>query len=159
VASDLYNPRRELYRAFPKMEALSKTVDPVMEDAECKLAARELDGEDTSFARAALDEAEWRIKCTSDDVAATSAVARLASALVCADPPNGFMQDSGGSFARGAEVWFIKLECSTDQLLAREWPWSLKPTFLGRINDPIRMVTYLQDRCWSDVWSGQSEGT
>jgi hypothetical protein len=61
------------------------------------------------------------------------------------------MQDEGGSFAPGSNVWFIKLECSTDQLLAREWPWRLKPTFLECINDPIRMVTYLQDHSWSDV--------
>jgi len=146
-----YSPRDELYKAFPKMKALSKTADSFMNQAEVELAKRELKGKDTSYARAALDEAEWRIKCTSDNIAAAEAVARLSLALNCADPPNGFTQDEGGSFAPGALAWFVRLECSTDQLLAREWPWRLKPTFLECISDPIRMVTYLQDLCWSDV--------
>jgi hypothetical protein len=151
MAVSHYSPRDELYKAFPKMKALSKTADSFMNQAEVELAKRECKGKDTSFARAALDDAEWRIKCTSDNVAAADAIARLSLALNCIDPPNGFTQDEGGSFAPGADTWFIKLECSTDQLLAREWPWRLKPTFLECINDPIRMVTYLQDLCWSDV--------
>jgi len=151
VVSAPYDPKSALYNAFPKMKTLSKAADKTMNRAERKLARREFAGKDTSYARAALDEAEWRINCTSDDVAATAAVARLTKALDCRNPPDGLTQDAGGSFAPGTGVWFIKLECSTDQLLAREWPWRLKPTFLECINDPVRMVTYLQDRCWSDV--------
>ena len=146
-----YDPKSALYDAFPKMKALSKSADHTMNQAECKLARREMTGRDTSYARAALDEAEWRISCTSDDVAAAAAVAHLTKALNCSNPPDGWTQDEGGSFAPGTGVWFIKLECSTDQLLAREWPLRLKPTFLECINDPVRMVTYLQDRYWSDV--------
>jgi hypothetical protein len=148
---DVYDPKQALFKAFPKMKALSATADPVMNHAECELSRREFAGEDTSYARAALDDAEWRIKCTSDDAAAAAAVDHLKKALDCADPPDGFIQDADGSFAPGSDAWFIKLECSTDQLLAREWPWHRKPTFLECIDDPIRMVTYLQDRCWSDV--------
>ena len=73
------------------------------------------------------------------------------SVTVRVDPPNGLTQDRGGSFALGTKVFFLKLDRSTDQLLARQWPWRLPPTFLDRINDPGRMVTYLQDLCWSDV--------
>lgn len=146
-----YDPRAELYKAFPKMRALSKAADATMNDAERQLAKRELAGEDTAYARAALNEAEWRIKCTSDNGAAALAVSRMVLALERAEPPNGFIQDDGGSFAPGSGVWFIKLAASTDQLLAREWPWRLKPTFLETINDPIRLVTYLQDRSWSDL--------
>jgi len=151
MITPLYDAKAVLYHAFPKMKALSKTADADMNGAECKLSQRELRGEDTSYARAALDEAEWRINCTSDDVAAADAVSRLMKAIDCVDPPNGFTQDHGGDFAPGTKVWFIKLECSTDQLLAREWPWRLKPTFLEKIDDPVRMVKYLQDLCWSDV--------
>ena len=57
----------------------------------------------------------------------------------------------GGSFAPGAEAWFIKLEYSTDQLLARAWPWRRKPIFLQCIDDPESLVTYLQDLTWSDI--------
>jgi hypothetical protein len=151
MTAPAYDPKAALYNTFPAMRALSKNADKTMNQAEADLAKRELAGEDTSYARAALDEAEWRIKCTSDNVEAAAAVSRLSLALNAADPPNGFMQDEGGSFALGSNVWFIKLECSTDQIIARAWPWQLKPTFLTCINDPIRMVTYLQDCTWSDV--------
>jgi hypothetical protein len=151
MASNSYDPRKKLYDAFPAMRTLSKAANTMMEDAVKELGRREFARKDTSYARAALDEAEWRIKCTSDNMAAAEALGRLSLALNCADPPNGFTQDEGGSFAPGTGVWFIKLECSTDQLLAREWPWRLQPTFLECVNDPVRMVTYLQDRTWSDV--------
>jgi hypothetical protein len=146
-----YNPKKALFDAFPKMKELSKRVNDVMEGAEETLSERELAGCDTSWARAHLFEAEWRINCTSDYVAANHTVERLKEALVRVDPPDGLTQDSGGSFAPGTEVFFLKLDRSTDQLLARQWPWRLPPTFLDRINDPGRIVTYLQNLCWSDV--------
>jgi hypothetical protein len=151
MAAETYNPRHALYCAFPKMRSLSKAVELTMSSAEDELTKRERAGKDTSFCRVALSEAEWRIKCTSDNVAAANAVARLALALQREDPPNALMQDDQGSFARGSEVWFIKLQWSTDQLLARQWPWIRQPIFLERINDPVRMVSYLEDTSWSDV--------
>ncbi len=147
----LYNPKSELYSAFPEMHALSKAANDVMEGAEETLSERELAGCDTSWARDRLYEAEWLIGCTNRHSAACRAVERLKAALVCTDPPNGLTQDCEGSFAPGTKVFFLKLDRSTDQLLAREWPWRIAPTFLEPINDPIRMVTYLQNLCWSDV--------
>jgi hypothetical protein len=146
-----YNPKSALFAAYPKMKELSKQVNDVMEGAEETLSEREFAGCDTSWGRAHLYEAEWRINCTNDYKAASDAVARLEKTLDCKDPPNGLTQDCGGSFAPGTGVFFFKLDRSTDQLLARQWPWRLPPTFLDRIDDPGRMVTYLQDLCWSDV--------
>jgi hypothetical protein len=151
VANLPYNPKKALFDAFPKMKELSHQVNDVMEGAEETLSERELAGCDTSWARAHLFEAEWRINNTSDYTAAFDAVERLKKALVCGDPPDGLTQDRGGSFAPGTKVFFLKLDRSTDQLLARKWPWRLQPTFLDCIDDPGRMVTYLQDLCWSDV--------
>ena len=79
--ADPYEPRAELYKAFPKMKELSRTANSTMEAAVGELARRELAGQDTSFARAALDAAEWRIKCTSDDIAASVALDRLKKML------------------------------------------------------------------------------
>ena len=151
MAHSSYKPKSALFAAFPKMQALSKEANDVMEGAEETLSEREFAGCDTSWARAHLYEAEWRINCTSDYKAARDAVERLKAAVVCTDPPDGLTQDCGGSFAPGTDVFFLKLDRSTDQLLARQWPWRLQPTFLDPINDPGRMVTYLQDLCWSDV--------
>ncbi|MBV9203248.1 MAG: hypothetical protein JO320_08975 [Alphaproteobacteria bacterium] len=151
MAHSLYNPKSELFKAYPEMQALSQEANDVMEGAEETLSEREFAGCDTSWARAHLYEAEWRINCASDCKAARDAVERLKKALVCTNPPDGLTQDCGGSFAPGTDVFFLKLDRSTDQLLARQWPWRLHPTFLDPINDPGRMVTYLQDLCWSDV--------
>jgi hypothetical protein len=151
VTDRCYNPKSALFDAFPKMKALSKRVDAIMEAAEDTLLRRECEGLDTSWTRTILYEAEWRINCTCDDLAASAAVARLQEALKLEDPPGARVQDHEGSFAPSTEVFFLKLDRSTDQLLARNWPWRVKPSFLGRIDDPIRMVTYLQDLCWSDV--------
>ena len=105
MARPAYNPKSALYDAFPKMKELSKQVNDVMEGAEKTLSKRELAGCDTSWARAHLFEAEWRIGCTNDYTAASDAVARLKESLVCVDPPNGLTQDSGGSFAPGTKVF------------------------------------------------------
>ena len=47
----LYDPRQELYKAFPKMKALSKAAESTMNQAEAELAKREFAGEDTSCCR------------------------------------------------------------------------------------------------------------
>ena len=146
-----YSPKSALFAAYPEMKELSKQANDVMEGAEETLSERELAGCDTSWARAHLYEAEWRINCTNNYQAASHAVERLKAALDCENPPDGLTQDRGGSFAPGTKVFFLKLDRSTDQLLARQWPWRLPPIFLDRVNDPGRMVTYLQDLCWSDL--------
>ncbi|HEY2540771.1 MAG TPA: hypothetical protein VGI28_14945 [Stellaceae bacterium] len=146
-----YSPKAALFKAFPKMRDLSKQVNQTMENAEKELSKRELRGCDTSFPRARHAEAEWRINCTNDYEGAVYAVEQLKNSLEISDPLDALEQDDEGSFAPGTGVWFIKLDRSTDQLLARQWPWPRPSTFLERINGPIRMVTYLQDLCWSDV--------
>jgi hypothetical protein len=70
MAHPAYSPKSALFAAFPKMKELSHEVNDVMEGAEETLSERELAGCDTSWARAHLFEAEWRINCTSDYAAA-----------------------------------------------------------------------------------------
>ena len=110
MAHSPYNPKSELFKAYPDMQALSKEANDVMEGAEETLSEREFAGCDTSWARAHLYEAEWRIGCTSDCKAARDAVERLKKALVCTDPPDGLTQDCGGSFAPGTNKFFLKLD-------------------------------------------------
>src|SRR5215469_8627613 len=77
MAHSPYNAKSELFKAYPKMQALSKEANEVMEGAEETLSEREFAGCDTSWARARLYEAEWRINCTNDFKAACHAVERL----------------------------------------------------------------------------------
>jgi hypothetical protein len=151
MAIGLYDPKKALFDAYPKMRELSHDANDFMEGAEETLSERELAGCDTSWARDRLYEAEWLINSTNDYSAAHRAVERVKEALECKNPPDGLTQDCEGSFAPGTDIFFLKLDRSTDQLLAQEWPWRIKPIFLEPINGPIRMVSYLQDLCWSDI--------
>lgn len=151
MAAGFYNPKKRLHEAHPAMDALSQKAKTQLTQVEDELAKREARGEDTSYARAVYYEVEWRVGCTSDLDAARDAIDRMEAALSCKNPPTALTQDHDGAFAVGINVFFLQLDRSTDQLLGRQWPWRRPPAFLDPINDPVRMVTYLQDLTWSDV--------
>lgn len=146
-----YDAKQVLFDEFPEMKKFSKETDTCLEDIGRILSARELRGMDTSFARAALWEVRWRTKATSHLDRAQRAFDRLTKAFNDPSPPAVFEQDRDGSFGPGTRRWFLKLDRSTDQLLARQWPWRIAPYFLEKINDPVRMFTYLQGLTWCDV--------
>jgi hypothetical protein len=147
-----YNPKKALQALLSDdAKKLFNSAKDVMTAAEKRLSDCEEKGADTSYARAALYELDYWVSCTADVDAVNAALVRLKLALDCPNPPSALTQDANGSFGPGTGVWFLKLDRSTDQVLAREWPWPRKPMFLECINDPMRMVTYLQDLCWSDI--------
>jgi hypothetical protein len=146
-----YHPKTALHRAYRDMQALDSKTRKFLDAVANYLMMLEQQSVDTSFARTALYEAEWWIGSTGEVEQATAAIDRLLRALAFADPPDALEQDADGSFAPGATVFYIKLQRSTDQLLARSWPWRRPPSFLELINEPARMATYLLDRIWSDV--------
>jgi hypothetical protein len=147
-----YNPKKALAALLSEeAKKLFNTAKKAMTNAEECLAEREWQGDDTSYARAALYDLDYWVSCTADAEAVEAALGRLHPALHRRNPPSALTQDADGSFGPGTDVWFLKLDRSTDQVLAREWPWPRKPIFLECINDPVRMVTYLEDLCWSDI--------
>jgi len=152
MQSNPYNPKKALWALLSDDgKKLFNSAKDAMTDAENRLSKREWAGDDTSYARAALYELDYWVSCTADVDAVKAALAHLKAALDNPNPPSALTQDADGSFGPGTNVWFLKLDRSTDQILAREWPWPRKPMFLQCINDPVRMVTYLQDLCWSDI--------
>lgn len=147
-----YKPKQELAKLLDADgKKLFHKASLRMNAAEKKLAECEWRGEDTSYARAALYQLDYWVSCTADVAKVKTSFDHLNEALRLRDPPSALTQDADGSFGPGTDVWFLQLDRSTDQVLAREWPWPRKPIFLERINDPVRMVTYLQDLCWSDI--------
>jgi hypothetical protein len=152
MESKPYSPKKALMALLSEdAKKLFNDAKDRMTEAEEELAKREWKGHDTSYTRAALYELDYWVSCTADVKAVKAALAHLQTALHRSDPPSALTQDADGSFGPGTNVWFLKLDRSTDQILAREWPWPRKPMFLECINDPVRMVTYLQDLCWSDI--------
>lgn len=147
-----YNPKKALWALLSKdARKLFNRAKKEMTAVEQRLATREWKGKDTSYARAALYELDYWLTCTADVAAVKAARDRLWTALDRRNPPSALAQDTDGSFGAGTDLWFLKLDRSTDQLLARQWPWPRQPMFLECVNDPVRMVTYLQDLCWSDI--------
>jgi hypothetical protein len=147
-----YNPKKALAALLSDDEKrLVNAAKDAMTEAEQRLSEREWAGGDTSYARAVLYEMDYWLSCTAEIEQIASVARRLREALDDPNPPSALTQDAGGSFAPGTNVWFLKLDQSTDQLLAREWPWPRKPIFLECINNPVRLITYLQDLCWSDI--------
>jgi hypothetical protein len=152
MENDPYNPKKALAALLSDdAKVLFNKAKDTMTAAEQMLADCEWAGADASYARAALYELDYWVSCTADVDAVEAALTHLHTALARPDPPSALSQDADGSFGPGTDVWFLKLDRSTDQVLAREWPWPRKPIFLQCINDPVRMVTYLQDLCWSDI--------
>jgi len=150
--NNFYDPKKALKSPLSdEAKNIFAAAKDEMTAAEKQLSDREWKGDDTSYARAALYELDYWVSCTADVNDVKGARARFQAALHDLNPPSALTQDADGSFGPGANVWFLKLDRSTDQILAREWPWPRKPMFLERINDPVRMVTYLQDLCWSDI--------
>jgi len=152
MATIPYNPKKVLWgllgdTAKDRYNAAKKRMNEV---EEC-LSKLEWQGADTSYARDALYGLDYWVSCTTDVEKVDAALDHLNRAVNCKNPPNALAQDSDGSFGPGTDVWFLKLDRSTDQLLAREWPWPRNPNFLECISNPVRMVTYLQDLCWSDL--------
>lgn len=147
-----YDPKKALADLLsPSAKTLFKKAKKVMTAAEKLLATREWRGYDTSFARTALYELDYWVSSTGNVDAVSAALPRLQAAVNNANPPGALEQGPDGSFAVGTSLFFLQLDRSTDQILARQWPWPRPPLFLQRINDPVRMVTYLQDLCWSDI--------
>ena len=152
MANGPYDPKKPLLALLSTDgKALFNDAKTQMNEAECTLAQREWDGDDTSYVRAALYQLDYWVGCTADVDKVKSSRTHLERALGCRNPPSALTQDPDGSFGFGTDVWFLKLDRSTDQILARAWPWPRPPMFLERMNDPVRMVTYLQDLCWSDI--------
>ena len=124
VENNPYNPKKALAALLSDdAKKLFNDAKDAMTDAEKRLSKREWKGDDTSYARAALYELDYWVSCTADVDAVKDAGARLQRAIECPDPPSALTQDANGSFGPGTNVWFLKLDRSTDQILAREWPW------------------------------------
>ena len=152
MGNGTYSPKDALRSLLSDTEREKfKAAKNEMTAAEQVLADREWEGDDTSFARDALYELDYWVSCNADVDSLEAARSNFQDKLHSQNPPSALAQDPDGSFGTGASRFFLKLDRSTDQILARAWPWPRQPIFLQPINDPMRMVTYLHDLCWSDI--------
>jgi hypothetical protein len=147
-----YNPRADLMRRYPEMAALRKQARPLVAELQQRLSAAEAAGKDASCGRQAMTELQWRLGYTADVAAARALLARTQAIAADPHPPSALVQDDEGSYGACVEPWFYKVDFSSEQLLdTNGWPGKVPPRFLDRINDPERLLTYLDSILISDI--------
>jgi hypothetical protein len=129
---------------FPAMASLYRTIQAEVRPIEARLDREEAEGRDTSCLRQTLRELRWRLEYTADEAALRANRDRLFALAALPEPPSGTVPDNDGSYGKGTEIWFLKLDASIDHLLAPDFEtWGTPPRFLDRINDPDRLESYL----------------
>jgi hypothetical protein len=150
--ADGYNPRSDLMRRYPEMAALRKEARPLVVELQRQLSAAEAAGKDASCGRQAMTELQWRLGYTADVAAARGLLAKTQAIAADPHPPSALVQDDEGSYGACVEPWFYKVDFSSEQLLDfTGWPGKLPPRFLDRINDPDRLLAYLDSILVSDI--------
>jgi hypothetical protein len=150
--AESYNPRADLMRRYPEMAALRKEARPLVAELQQRLSAVEAAGRDASCGRQAMTELQWRLGYTADVAAARALLAKTQAIVADPHPPSALVQDAEGSYGACVEPWFYKIDFSSEQLLdTKGWPGKLPPRFLDRINDPDRLLAYLDSILISDI--------
>ncbi|MBV8738958.1 MAG: hypothetical protein JO007_17215 [Alphaproteobacteria bacterium] len=149
-----WSPQPALARLYPAIAELGRAALPEIRDIENGLDHDEAAGCDTVRARQAIGELRWRLQYTGDAAAAARVLTR-ARAFASASASIFPLRDEQGSFGIGTEVWFLKLDASTDPMLADDFiPDVSPPRFLDRINHPDRLRNYLEGLTLSRLEQG-----
>jgi hypothetical protein len=139
-----WSPQDTIAAYFPAVAELCRAAEPEIRELEARLDRDEAAGRDASFLRQALGELHWRLHYTGDAVAAAAVLDRVRAVAALPEPPSGLSPDEDGSFGAGTEVWFLKLDASVDRMLAEDFGDGGRfPRFLDRVNDPLRLASYL----------------
>jgi hypothetical protein len=131
-------------KAFPAMAGFSPLALPEIEAIEARLDREEALGRDGSYLRLVLRELRWRLEYTADVSAAVATLARLRALAGLPKLPAGLARDAEGSWGASTDVWFLKIDASVDHWLApTSDDGADPPRLLDRINDPDRLMEYL----------------
>ena len=139
-------PQAVIAAVIPDITELCREAQDEMRTFEAKLDREEAEGRDSSCLRQILRELRWRLEYTADADAIRRTLARLRAGGARLSPPTGAAGcDAEGDFGHWADVWFLKLDASVDQMLAPDFDdGGRPPRFLDRVNDPTRLREYLQ---------------
>jgi hypothetical protein len=139
-----WSPQAVLAARYPAIARLCHVVLPEIRALENRLDRDEAAGRDTVRLRQAIGELQWRLQYTGDAAAAAGTLDRvraLAAAPVLGNHPT---RDEEGSLGVGTEIWFLKVDASVDAMLDDGFdPGAAAPRFLDRVNDPVRLRSYL----------------
>ncbi len=135
----------------PEMVRLRKALQPLVDDMERRVDARDAARLDVSCARQALNELRWRLHETADVAAAVAWYDRTTLFVNQENPPSAKRQQAiDGSYGICASAWFIRLSDSADWFQTAGWTGS-RPDFLDRVNSPDLLQKYFESLLISDI--------
>ncbi|HEY1260267.1 MAG TPA: hypothetical protein VGF34_13550 [Stellaceae bacterium] len=139
-----WNAQREIAARFPALAERYRAVLPQMRSLEARLDADEACGRDTSYLRQALAELRWRFEYTADLAGAERTFDRIVRTAARSGLPSVSAAGGEGGFGIGTEVWFLEIDASVDHwLAAAALADGTPPRLLDRVNDPDRLISYL----------------
>jgi hypothetical protein len=138
-------PQTVIAGHFPEIAGLRRAIETEIRETEAKLDREEARAVDTSCSRQILRELRWRLEYTANAAAIRASLDRLRASAAPLFPRAASVPDADGSYGPCTSVWFLKLDASTDHMLAPDFDDRGRPPhFLDRINDPFRLETYLE---------------
>ncbi len=123
-----------------------KEIDPTLKPLVREMSRREAAGENMQLPLHTYREIRWRLNFTPDLAATQARIASLRQSLAdraartAADVDS---QDVDGSWARGIDVWYLKLYYSVDEAESCQGQSNRPLTFLDRINSPDALTATL----------------
>ena len=123
-----------------------KQVDPTLKPLVREMSRREATGEEMQTPLLTYREIRWRLNFTPDLAATQARIAALRQNLADSAARTagiGDSQDVDGSWARGIDVWYLKLYYSVDKAESCQGTSSRPLTYLDRINSPDALTATL----------------
>ena len=124
-----------------------KLLEPTLKPLVREISRREALGEDMQVPQHTYREIRWWLNFTPNVEMTRTRVAALHQALVTPvsrSPVPDSEQDDDGSWARGINLWYLKLYYSVDKLQSCHAPPMRPLTYLDRINSPVGLHATLE---------------
>ena len=121
-------------------------IDPMLAPLVHEISRRQAAGENMQLPQHIYREVRWRTNFTPDVAATRVRIAALEQSLnerSTESALSGNTQDADGSWARGIDVWYLKLYYSVDKLQSCKGQTSKPLSYLDRINSPEALTNVL----------------
>jgi hypothetical protein len=150
-----YDPRPDFEAFNPQYRALRRKYHDEWRRLKEELIAQERNGRHTGCSRQVLAEAKWLVLSTARFDEAQKRLDFLRRMLNARRDPHAVGQvEADGSFGCCTKEWFLKLDNTTDELIALglQWKEPKHPVkILERVNSPEKLQAYLDSVLIADV--------
>ncbi len=150
-----YDPRADFEVYLPDYRAQKRKYHEEWDTLKLELVAQERQGRSTNCSRQVLAESKWLVLQTARFNEAKERLEYLRQMLKTGkDPHDGSQVPADGSYGCCTKEWFLKLDNTTDELIALGLKWQDPEhpvKLLERINNPEKLIEYLESALIADV--------